>query len=654
MPDYQHGSEIEAIQHAGLLPRFYRCTEALEPSEADLDGLLGPRTRALYLIHYYGFPQDSARWRRWCDDRRLLLIEDAAQAWLATCEDEPVGAQADLAVYCLYKTYGLSEGSVSVSRHPAPPLRGHAGLGLPWLARRHGLWLAQRSQVFTAVTRRATRSRRSDEHAEFALRELDSPAWSHTDRLLRRLVSQDAPAARRSNYRVLLEALAPQVPEPFDRLPEGASPFCFPIRAVDKRRVLERLSDHSIKALNVWATVHPDVPELPGSTASSRRATTVGLPVHQELGAEHLERIVDAATARPRRRRRALALAELRDVEAVRQDWEALAASAGNPFATPEWLLTWWIHYGTGERKLMMCRTPAGEHVGILPLYVQSLGPLRTLRFLGHGAGDRLGPICSPEHVEAVAAPLQRMLKDRQGRWDVLLAERLPAAGRWGALLNGTRLRCESSPLLRIRWTAFSAYLSSRSRNFREQVSARERRLRRRFDLQYRLSEDPRRLPEDLATLFALHADRWGGESTAFDGRRQAFHRDVAAEFLRRGWLRLWFLELDGQPVAAWYGFRYAGADWYYQGGRDRRFEAESVGFVLMAHTVRTAIEEGMQSYMLLRGAERYKSRFANRDDGVESFVCARGLLGKSAEAAVIAAAALPPQRRRVLSKLGS
>ena len=55
---------------------------------------------------------------------------------------------------------------------------------------------------------------------------------------------------------------------------------------------------------------------------------------------------------------------------------------------------------------------------------------------------------------------------------------------------------------------------------------------------------------------------------------------------LERGWLRLWVLEADGKAVAAWYGFRFAQIDWYYQSGRDPDWERQSVGFVLLAHTI--------------------------------------------------------------------
>src|SRR4029453_2241837 len=96
-------------------------------------------------------------------------------------------------------------------------------------------------------------------------------------------------------------------------------------------------------------------------------------------------------------------------------------------------------------------------------------------------------------------------------------------------------------------------------------------------------------LPSALDILFRLHALRWP-EGSAFQAK-EAFHREGAAIGLDHGWTRLWLLELDGEAVAAWYGLRFAGTESYYQAGRDPAWDHRSVGFVLLAHTIRSAFE---------------------------------------------------------------
>jgi hypothetical protein len=161
-------------------------------------------------------------------------------------------------------------------------------------------------------------------------------------------------------------------------------------------------------------------------------------------------------------------------------------------------------------------------------------------------------------------------LAERVPSWDLLLAERLPGDGEWERPLGAPVLRREDSPVIEIEGTSWDDFLASRSPNFRSQVRRKERKLAREHSLLFRLSDDPARLGDDLEKLFELHEARWGeAGSGALSGARAAFHRDFAPLALERGWLRLWIAEVDGTPVAAWYGFRFGGTEWYYQSGRD-------------------------------------------------------------------------------------
>ncbi|MEA2423549.1 MAG: hypothetical protein QOF55_2648, partial [Thermoleophilaceae bacterium] len=185
-----------------------------------------------------------------------------------------------------------------------------------------------------------------------------------------------------------------------------------------------------------------------------------------------------------------------------------------------------------------------------------------------------------------------------------------------------------------------------------EQVRRRERKLRREHEVDVRLS-DGDRLDADLDALFRLHEARWSeGESEALTGARERFHRDFARRALERGWLRLWVLEADGAPRAAWYGFRFAAMEWYYQSGRDPEWERQSVGFVLMSHTIKQAFDDGMLEYRLLRGGEEYKSRFSSDDPGLETVALPRGAIGRGALLAARAARSMPAAGRRRLVKL--
>ncbi len=365
---------------------------------------------------------------------------------------------------------------------------------------------------------------------------------------------------------------------------------------------------------------------------------------------------------KPRARRRApvtaatqdpFVLEELGDPAAARAEWQGLAERATSVFATWEWADAWWRVFGSGRTPLVTLARRPGEDdpFAILPLYRSWERPAQIVRLIGHGPGDELGPVCAPGDRPAAMAAMARALGSGR-RWDLFLAERLLADRDWRASLGAQRIERETMPALRFEGD-FEAFLASRSRNFREQVRRRERKLAKAHRLGFRLADDPARLQDDLSTLFRLHAERWAGAGQhAFSGPREEFHRDFAPRALERGWLRLWFLEVDDVPVAAWYGFRYAGSDSFYQAGRDPAWDRWSVGFVLMAHTVRDALDSGIHEYRLLVGDEDYKGRFANATEHVDTLARTATLRGRALLRAADAARTLPTVVRRPVGRL--
>jgi len=337
-----------------------------------------------------------------------------------------------------------------------------------------------------------------------------------------------------------------------------------------------------------------------------------------------------------------LVVEPIASLDAMRDEWSALAEAGGNVFSTWEWASTWW-RQGEHDRALVLhvCREPGGRPVAILPLYLASARPMRVARFLGHGPADELGPVCAPADRRAAAGAIAEVAV--RARLDMLFAELLPGTHAWSADLGGKVVHREASPTVSL--DGWEPYLAGRSTNFRQQVRGRQRRLARDHALTFRLADDPSRLDDDLGRLFRLHEARWGARSPFL--RRREFHAEFARVALERGWLRLWFLELDGRPAAAWYGFRFGRVESYYQAGRDVARGDASVGFVLLAHTIREAAGDGMREYRFLRGGEPFKSRFAEADPGLETVIVARGLRGRLAGAA--AAAALRSDRARSL-----
>ena len=195
----------------------------------------------------------------------------------------------------------------------------------------------------------------------------------------------------------------------------------------------------------------------------------------------------------------------------------------------------------------------------------------------------------------------------------------LARAPRWPP----AETRGEPLPDLPASW---DEYLAARSANFREQLRRRESALGREGGVATRLT-DATTLEDDLDALFTLHRARWG--STPTDFADTPFHRELAGDALARGWLRLWMLELDGRPVAAWHGFQVGAVCSYYQAGRDPALERQSVGFPRGAlHP--GGDHRGSKEYRFGRGDEAFKSRFTDEDPGLETLVLTRSAIGRT------------------------
>jgi CelD/BcsL family acetyltransferase involved in cellulose biosynthesis len=334
-------------------------------------------------------------------------------------------------------------------------------------------------------------------------------------------------------------------------------------------------------------------------------------------------------------------------LEDVRPVWPELAVAGKNVFGTWEWLSCWWKHFGRDRQLLITtCRSggPRGSVVAVLPVYLAAKRPVRVLRMLGHGPTDEMGPVCHPDDRPVAAAALRTLLDQDPLGWDVLVADELPGGVEWTTALRGRLLGRQATPTARFDGRSWAAWLASRSSNLRSSLRRATRRLERLGTIRYRATADTDELDRDLSTLFALHDARWrtSGGSRAF-ARRRLFHREFAAEALARGWLRLRFLEVDGEAAAGLYNLRFADCESFYQSGRDPRFDRYSPGMLLHAHAIRDALEAGCTEYRFLRGDEAYKRRFADHDDGLQSV----GVAANSRGGALLTALARLPQLPR-------
>lgn len=110
---------VAAIEYTGASPRFVDVdplTLTMDP--ARLAHAIGPRTRAIVPVHLYGHPADMDPILEIARERRLAVVEDAAQAHGARYKGCPVGGLGDLGCFSFYPGKNLGaygEGGIVVT-----------------------------------------------------------------------------------------------------------------------------------------------------------------------------------------------------------------------------------------------------------------------------------------------------------------------------------------------------------------------------------------------------------------------------------------------------------------------------------------------------------------------------------------------------------
>jgi dTDP-4-amino-4,6-dideoxygalactose transaminase len=324
VPAYHHGVEVEALVDAGATPRFYRVGARWDVDVEDVERKIGPKTKAIYLIHYAGFPGPAAELRKLADRHGLPLIEDCALSLLSADGTVPLGSTGDIGIFCLYKTLPVPNGGAmtingprqySLPEPPAPPgastlshtvsallqnleLRGGAmGRGLRRLIRSLGHGTVKAANIERVATGTQHFNR---DHVDLGMSPL-------TKRIALAQDLEGIVERRRRNYFFLLGRLRDVSTPLFNQLPPGACPLFYPLVVADKAEVMAKLHARGIDAIDFWKRFHPACDAAAFPEVTQLRRSIVEIPCHQDLTPEvmaEVAAVVREAVSTDRRSRK--------------------------------------------------------------------------------------------------------------------------------------------------------------------------------------------------------------------------------------------------------------------------------------------------------------------------------------------------------------
>ena len=322
------------------------------------------------------------------------------------------------------------------------------------------------------------------------------------------------------------------------------------------------------------------------------------------------------------RQTRCLVLDSAWAFSALRPEWSSLvrASASASPFLTWEWLHTWWTHLSGSSQLRMLAVRSGTELIAVAPFrmtagtaYLPCLDMLAT----GDAGSDYLDVIVRRGREADALTAIEQFVRSQRTTLRLthlgpsavadLLADRLHAGG-WARTTTAGGV-CPYIPLAGHTWDSYLATLGS---SHRANVRRRIRALEQTFDVRFERVTTEAQRREALSRLFEYHEHRFDEGGTAFSTEQlRAFHDDLTRRALDRGWLRMFVLRVDGAAVAVMYGFLYDGTFSFYQHGFDERFQQHSIGLVLMALSIRAAIDEGAGEFDMLWGTEPYKFLWA-------------------------------------------
>jgi hypothetical protein len=121
-------------------------------------------------------------------------------------------------------------------------------------------------------------------------------------------------------------------------------------------------------------------------------------------------------------------------------------------------------------------------------------------------------------------------------------------------------------------------------------------------------------LEDTVRLFFNLHQKRWTfkGEPGGFARQKpRDVYLQTAKLFAEKDWFALYFLMVNGEPVAAKYCLKYKHKLYGNLGGWDPDYSAYSVGHLIMEKILQKCIQENITEYDFLQGDESYKFKWS-------------------------------------------
>jgi perosamine synthetase len=309
-PSYFCGSEIDPILKSGIKPVLYRVDLNCNMDIEDVYAKIDKQTSAIFITHYFGFPQNQDKINELRSNTNLALIEDCAHSLFGMVNGKAIGSIGDAAIYSFKKVLALPDGGALVlrDRYKNNVLMNRTSMRRiyrdtftilkPYLLRKLTEYKLYQNFMYKM------RSYKNDGK----LHDNNIPSnyyWNQkmekkkisklSQILMERIDFDDIVKRRRSNYQLMFNALKyeKKIRILYKELEKGISPLCFPILVENRDKVAISLGEKSIDAIWWWKGYHKDVTITDFPEAQYLKNNIIALPIHQDISDNDVDYIVD-------------------------------------------------------------------------------------------------------------------------------------------------------------------------------------------------------------------------------------------------------------------------------------------------------------------------------------------------------------------------
>lgn len=316
MPAYNCGVEVEAVLRAGFSVKFYSVKKNLQIDIPSLLETIDEDCGALFIIHYYGFPQPIDQLIPLCKEKGLFLIEDCAHSLYSQFQNKWLGQYGDIAIFSMQKTIALPNGGgLLINRNDCSnPKRGQFYMDLDLI--KSSVRSILEFEIFhktkagkISKTILDNYTKEHNDTAEIAKNSSDSaakpsyydvPCYNYGNRMfslsklfLKPATFADIIKSRRDNYLFLQEHL--EFNDEFfmihEELSEEVCPLCLPVIVDSSDTWSKCFQDNGINVFVFGRCSHPLLNQQDLRDLTFFRERILGLPIHQQLSRDDIHEL---------------------------------------------------------------------------------------------------------------------------------------------------------------------------------------------------------------------------------------------------------------------------------------------------------------------------------------------------------------------------